>query len=528
MPIEIGLLSTQQDSFDQHEELSKLLTETDVFYVPLRNELSENRLNAYRDLTDLTKRFDEDLSNKHLVVTFRDIGYSLFLDSVQSVPDESDQSKIKVSGKMIVDGICIQFLGCFDYNHTDQKQSSSQIIQINGVGRVQLDEGYYRELSSAQTLPEHEVKEDDHKEETTVKSIVKPKTRSSTTKTKDKVASNRPKTRSTATNEVVVPKEQTNRSDSPPANATLPQQSHSSTSTTRPRMHSPIHMPYPHRSPRTKQHRALSPVHFINSSISTLSEGHSSRISTSSSIYPDYSQLTPSLTTSQSIEYSHAHRLQTLSQQPHFPSPTIGQSTIPIQIPTPSNTILSPGSLPQLTSLFLLPQSQSLPTYILPNFSNLTTGAAPSATNPSGTPFDFTPIPSNTSLLLIANPNQHPTQPIHILTPIDHRSLQFAHYTTANIFSQPPFPSHTVASPTSLSSRISNILQPTLTNDSLSMFHNKRHDSEEEKHVQQPIDSSKQSTGQLPFKKRRYTGHQTRMANVHNDDDDVSDESVKK
>ena len=60
------------------------------------------------------------------------------------------------------------------------------------------------------------------------------------------------------------------------------------------------------------------------------------------------------------------------------------------------------------------------------------------------------------------------------------------------------------------------------------MFHNKRHDSEEEKHVQQPIDSSKQSTGQLPFKKRRYTGHQTRMANVPNDDDDVSDESVKK
>ena len=89
MPIEIGLLSTQQDSFDHHEELSKLLTETDVnshvyvicyyvilfrifplqvFYVPLRNELSENKLNAYRDLTDLTKRFDEDLSNKHLVV----------------------------------------------------------------------------------------------------------------------------------------------------------------------------------------------------------------------------------------------------------------------------------------------------------------------------------------------------------------------------------------------------------------------------------------------------------------------------
>ena len=51
---------------------------------------------------------------------------------------------------MIVDGICIQFLGCFDHSYKDQKHSDSQIVQINGVGRVQLDEGYYRELSSAQ------------------------------------------------------------------------------------------------------------------------------------------------------------------------------------------------------------------------------------------------------------------------------------------------------------------------------------------------------------------------------------------
>ena len=32
MPIEIGLLSSQQDSFEHHEELSKLLNETDVKY----------------------------------------------------------------------------------------------------------------------------------------------------------------------------------------------------------------------------------------------------------------------------------------------------------------------------------------------------------------------------------------------------------------------------------------------------------------------------------------------------------------
>lgn len=49
---------------------------------------------------------------------------------------------------MIVDGICIQFLGCFDcYN---KNQHHSEIQQINGVGRVQLDEDYYRELSSNQ------------------------------------------------------------------------------------------------------------------------------------------------------------------------------------------------------------------------------------------------------------------------------------------------------------------------------------------------------------------------------------------
>ncbi len=40
---------------------------------------------------------------------------------------------------------------------------------------------------------------------------------------------------------------------------------HSTVSTSRPRIHSPSHMPYPLRSPRTKQHRASSPVHFTPS-----------------------------------------------------------------------------------------------------------------------------------------------------------------------------------------------------------------------------------------------------------------------
>lgn len=51
---------------------------------------------------------------------------------------------------MIVDGICIQFLGCFDHASKNEKHSESSHQQINGVGRVELDEEYYRELSSAQ------------------------------------------------------------------------------------------------------------------------------------------------------------------------------------------------------------------------------------------------------------------------------------------------------------------------------------------------------------------------------------------
>ena len=49
---------------------------------------------------------------------------------------------------MIVDGICIQFLGSFDCNH--KTQGFSDVQQINGVGRILLDEEYYRELSSTQ------------------------------------------------------------------------------------------------------------------------------------------------------------------------------------------------------------------------------------------------------------------------------------------------------------------------------------------------------------------------------------------
>lgn len=67
---------------------------------------------------------------------------------MQRYPDETDRSKVRVSGKMIVDGICIQFLGCFDCRPPTQ--------QINGVGRVELDENYYRELSSTHVMDDED------------------------------------------------------------------------------------------------------------------------------------------------------------------------------------------------------------------------------------------------------------------------------------------------------------------------------------------------------------------------------------
>jgi hypothetical protein len=259
-------------------------------------------------------------------------------------------------------------------------------------------------------------------------------------------------------------------------------------------------------------------------------EVHSSLISTIPSNFNEYPQMTSTTTTSSSIESSQIHRIQILSQSPHFSSPTTGQPTIPIQIPTPSNTGFPTASLPQLTNLFPITQSHSLPTYFLPaaNIAYITTGT--STTNPSGTSFDFSPLTGNTSMLLITSPNQHSTQPIHILAPIDHRSLQFAHYAPTNLFPPPsPFPPPPPQVP--VPSRTCNILQSMSTIESMSILQNKRHENEEDKQIQQQqqqLETKKQFSEQLPFKKRRYTGQQLRMATVHDDDDEVSDESVKK
>ena len=149
---------------------------------------------------------------------------------------------------------------------------------------------------------------------------------------------------------------------------------------------------------------------------------------------------------------------------------------MPIQIPS-SNSTLPPASLPQLTSIFPITQSHSLPTYILPstNFAYLTTGSTSTA---------------NTNMFLIANPNQHTLQPIHILAPIDPATAQFA--TTA----------HNTISP---------IHVELSTNKSNTM-----------------METNKQTKEQLPFKKRRYTGQSSPMDMSHFDDDEGSNDSMKK
>ena len=124
-------------------------------------------------------------------------------------------------------------------------------------------------------------------------------------------------------------------------------------------------------------------------------------------------------------------------------------------------------------------------------------------------------------MLLIASPGQHPLQPMQILGPIDYRSLQFTPYPPNSFFLPPPPP---------MPSRISNILQtPASIAELTSAVPTKRYENgQDQPFVSPPMESNKQLEEQLPFKKRRFAGQTSRMATVHDDDDEVSDESVKK
>ncbi|CAF3364296.1 unnamed protein product [Rotaria socialis] len=447
MPATLGLIPSQQESFEHHEELSKLLNETDVFYVPFQSHFQHNL-----DLSDLTKRFDEDILSKHLVVTFRDIGYSLYLDSVQSIPDQNDETKTRISGKMIVDGICIQFLGCFDCNN--KIPNPSEIQQINGVGKVQLDEDYYKELSTTQVYTDEKSIESMGHIETmgsTERSIIKTKTRSRT------ISEN-----------ILGKNHNNNNLKSPP----------SSLSNSRSHMHSPSRMPYTRRSPRTinhpskAQYQASSPINIESPSVSRSSGFHSSVISPSSSVTSSFNE--------NPLDMYQQHHVPLFYPSNNISSSLNNPTTIPIQIPS-SNKTIPPASFSHLSGIFPTIQSHSLPNYFLPqaNFA-----------------------------YLIANSNQNPTPPFHIITPLNHPSLQYpnAHFSTL---------SHS---------------QANSINENLTSLHIKRPDNEEHKQAQ-VMDTNKQSEEQLPFKKRRYTGQSSSVyspMDTNHDDDDASDESMKK
>jgi hypothetical protein len=199
-------------------------------------------------------------------------------------------------------------------------------------------------------------------------------------------------------------------------------------------------------------------------------------------------------------------------------SQPVPSHSIPIQIPSTSE--LATGSSPQISNLMHLPQSHSLPTYFVPaaNIAYIATTA--DQQHSSTVSLDLSPLTNNGRVLLISNPGQNLSQPVHIVTPVDYRAIQFM-----------PFVAHPhLFIPSSTSSRICNILHSsTSTNEMHSSIPNKRPDNNDSSSTIQPFDNSKQFEEQLPFKKRRYAGQQLPMATLHDGDDaEASDNSSRK
>jgi hypothetical protein len=97
-------------------------------------------------------------------------------------------------------------------------------------------------------------------------------------------------------------------------------------------------------------------------------------------------------------------------------------------------------------------------------------------------------------MVLITHPTNHSTQPV-LITPLDYRSLSFAHFPTNPLFASS-----------------SNAWNGS-ANEPMSTLPNKRPEDEE-----QQVESAKQFEEQLPFKKRRYAGQRPRMATLDDDE----------
>ena len=238
-------------------------------------------------------------------------------------------------------------------------------------------------------------------------------------------------------------------------------------------------------------------------------------LSTIPTSFNEYPQSNSAISTAPSSNDS-TSRSHILSNSRSFSS----SASIPIPIPTTPTPGLPTASLPHMPNLMSLPQSTSLPTYFFQPANIAYITATPTPGNPSAASFDLSSLTANGGMLLIASPNQHPSQAMHILAPIDYRQIQFAPFPTNSFFFPPPPPTP---------SRTCNILQPPSSiTDVPTVVPTKRYENGQEQPLVPPVESNKQLEEQLPFKKRRYTDQTSRMATVHGDDDEVSDESVKK
>ncbi|CAF5045426.1 unnamed protein product, partial [Rotaria socialis] len=78
---------------------------------------------------------------------------------------------------------------------------------------------------------------------------------------------------------------------------------------------------------------------------------HPSLISNAPTAFSEYPQTNSTPTISQPVGPSQSHRVQVMSPPPNFSSAANDPPTLPIQIPSSSNTGPPTASLPQLTNL---------------------------------------------------------------------------------------------------------------------------------------------------------------------------------
>ena len=372
---------------------------------------------------------------------------------------------------MIVDGICVQFFGYFYCDVKHQSSSEKKSAQISGVGRVELDENYYRELSSSQIKTvETNMK---NEQETFVGPVLTTMIRSQKAKTKERKTSQNAVIKSQTTTTRSTTEENVSRTttNSPPLTSS--------------RSHSHVHKPYPPRSPRSLNKPLVNSGKITNecrtNRIFKCLDSNSKETKNVVSSLPESSSSFPS-------HFSSVLNTTSFSTSTNIPTP------IPVFInPTapvvPFQRFINPMALPQPTGV---------PTYLLPG----TTIAYITNFQTPLTNSDFSMASNNNGpMLFIVDPGQSAaSQPVHLVAPIDYRSLPFGSFLPRTTYFPP--------------SNTSNI------------FHSMNRPSES---VQTPvIGLIRQNSDQLPLKKRRYPEHSTETGQIRDGDDETSGDCSKK